>query len=255
VFDIRYLMVRSLRRRWQQVKRLLSFILFFLVFAETLADQESAGLLFEKIKKNYETIFDYQCRIDTFCTDGNRNEKRLLNFYFKKPRMIRIDLLKGNQLFDAGSVGVFKGGETVTGHRGGILSSIVMTVHKKSTFATTLRGEAFDEIDMEAVLYNLLVYLKDGACFLSEDETSYMISCIPYNEEQNKGISKDIAWFDKDTLTITRFQRYEGATLVQEAEWSDYIINAGIPDKLFDPQFDPEQLRKDNIPVLKQEVR
>ena len=237
------------------MRRLLPFILFFLVSVETLADLESTGLLFEKIKKNYETIFDYQCRIDTFCTDGKRIEKRLLNFYFKKPRMIRIDLLKGNQLFDEGSVGVFKDGDTVTGHRGGILSSILMTVHKKSPFATTLRGEAFDEIDMEAVLDNLLDYLINGACFLIEDETSYMISCIPYDEEQNKGISKDIAWFDKDTLTITRFQRYEGTTLVQEAEWSDYIINAGIPDRLFDPQFDPEQLQKDNIPVLNQEVQ
>jgi outer membrane lipoprotein-sorting protein len=237
------------------VKRVISFILFFLVFAETLADQESTVLLFEKIKSNYETILDYQCRIDTFCTDGKGIEKRLLNFYFKKPRMIRIDLLKGNQLFDEGSVGVFKGGDTITGHKGGLLSSIQMTVHKKSPFATTLRGEAFDEIDMEAVLGYLLNYLKNGSCFLAEDEKSYMISCVPYDEEQNEGISRDVAWFDKDTLIITRFQRYEGATLVQEAEWSAYIINAGIPDALFNLQFDPKQLQRVNIPVLNQEVQ
>ncbi|UCB47402.1 MAG: hypothetical protein JSV25_08360 [Spirochaetota bacterium] len=237
------------------LKRLVPIFLFFLVVAETLANQESTGLLFEKIKKNYETIVDYQCRIDTFCTDGKRIEKRLLNFYFKKPRMIRIDLLKGNQLFDAGSVGVFQGGDTITGHKGGMLSSILMTVHKKSPFATTLRGEAFDEIDMEAVLSYLLDYLKNGACLLMEEETSYIVSCVPNDEKQNNGISKDIAWFDKDTLIITRFQRYEGTTLVQEAKWRDYIINAGIPDKLFDPLFDPEQLQKDNIPVLNQEVQ
>jgi outer membrane lipoprotein-sorting protein len=237
------------------VKKLLPIFIFFLVAAETPSDQESTGLFFEKIKKNYESIIDYQCRIDTFCTDGKRIEKRLLNFYFKKPRMIRIDLLKGNQLFDEGSVGVFKGGDTITGHKGGMLSSILMTVHKKSPFATTLRGEAFDEIDMEAVLSYLLGYLRNGSCILIEDETSYMISCVPYDEKQNNGISKDIAWFDKNTLIITRFQRYEGSILVQEAEWRDYIINAGIPDKLFDPQFDPGQLQKDNVPVLNQEVQ
>jgi outer membrane lipoprotein-sorting protein len=246
---------RAVRRRYRQVKIVPPLVLFFLVFTESYSDQEAIVRIFEKIKNNYDSINDYQCRIDTFCTDGKGVEKRLLNFYFKKPRMIRIDLLKGNKLFDDGSVGVFKGGDTVTGHKGGILSSILMTVPKKSPFATTLRGEAFDEIDMEAVISDLLFYLENGTCSLKEDETSYMISCAPFDETQNRGISKDVAWFDKKTLTITRFLRYEGKTLVQEAKWTDYIINAGLPEDLFDPQFDPKRLREENIPVLAQEDR
>ena len=56
-----------------------------------------------------------------FSIGGGRREERIINYYFKKPMMIRIDILDGNKALDKGSVGVYTGGEKVTGHRGGFL--------------------------------------------------------------------------------------------------------------------------------------
>jgi hypothetical protein len=218
------------------------------------ADENDAYRFFERIQQRYETINDYQCRIDTFCTNGRSNEQRILNFYFKRPRLIRVDLLWGNMPFDNGSVGVYKGGDTITGHRGGILSSIVMTIPKKSAMATTLRGEAFDEIDMEAVLDKLYFYIGNGSVRIWEEGRFYRIVCVPFDVSKNGGITKDIARFERDTLTITGFQRYEAGVLVQEAVWTDYIINAGLPDRLFDVKCDPKSLKREGIPVLRQNL-
>lgn len=234
------------------MKRFLPLILPFLLLAEARAEENSALWFFDKIQERYESIRDYQCRIDTYCTDGRSNEHRILNFYFKSPRLIRIDLLWGNKPFDSGSVGVFPGGDTIAGHRGGLLSSLTMTIPKKSPLSTTLRGEAFDEIDMEAILSNLSFYIGNGEVRVGRDGNAYWISCVPFDVSENGGISRDIAWFDGKTLTITKFRRYEGAALVQEAVWTNYIINAGIPDRLFDPKFDPCDLLKYGITVLEQ---
>lgn len=234
------------------MKRFLPIVLPLIVLVKAQAEGNDAQWIFEKIHKRYETIRDYQCRIDTFCTDGRNIEHRILNFYFKRPRLIRVDLLWGNKPFDNGSVGVLLDGETVTGHRGGILSLFIMSVPKKSPLATTLRGEAFDEIDMEAVLSRLLFYIGNGRVSIRQDGDSFWITCVPYDVNANGGISMDIARFDKNTLSITKFQRYEGTTLVQEAVWTDYIINAGLPDRLFDPEFDPRELKRDGIAVLDQ---
>ena len=234
------------------MKRFLPLVLPFLLLAEVRAEENSALWFFDKIGERYESIRDYQCRIDTYCTDGRSNEHRILNFYFKRPRLIRIDLLWGNKPFDSGSVGVFLGGDMIEGHRGGLLSSLTMTIPKKSPLATTLRGEAFDEIDMEAILSKLYFYIRNGEVRVGRDGNAFWISCVPFDASENGGISRDIAWFDGKTLTITRSQRYEGASLVQEAVWTNYIINAGIPNRLFDPKFDPCDLRKHGITVLEQ---
>jgi len=218
------------------------------------ADENDAHRFFERIQHRYETITDYQCRIDTYCTNGRSKEHRILNFYFKRPRLIRVDLLWGNMPFDNGSVGVFTGGNTITGHRGGILSGIVMTIPRKSPMATTLRGEAFDEIDMEAVLDKLYFYIRNGSVRVMEESRFYRIVCVPFDASKNGGITKDIAQFDRDTLTITGFQRYEAEILVQEAIWTDYIINAGLPDSLFDVKFDPKSLKREGIPLLRQNL-
>lgn len=228
----------------------------FLICAavDACADENDAHRLFERIQHHYETITDYQCRIETYCRDGRREEHRILNFYFKRPRLIRIDLLWGNKPFDNGSVGVFTGGDAITGHRGGFLSGLVMTIPKKSPMATTLRGEAFDEIDMEAVLEKLYFYIDNGSVRIGEEGRFYLIVCVPFDVNKNGGVTKDIARFDRDTLTITGFQRHEAQGLVQEAVWTDYIINAGLPDRLFDVKCDPESLKQVGIPLLRQDL-
>ena len=207
------------------------------------------------MQEAYGSINDYQCRFEELSLFRNRREERVINFYFKKPNLIRMDILTGNRPFDDGSVGVYTGDGKVTGRRGGVLSGIVLKVPKDSPLATTIRGVRFDESDIETVLNRLDFYRTRGRIELRETDGSFIFACAPSDPFGNEGISKDIVWIDRGTLLITRNERYEGETLVQAASWKEYIINAGLPVELFDVRFDVEELRVRGVPLLSRNAR
>jgi outer membrane lipoprotein-sorting protein len=221
----------------------------FFASSDDLTDEVLASM-----ERAYESIFDYQCRLETLSFLGKKREERLINFYFKKPKLIRMDILKGNRPFDGGTVGVYLGGDKVTGHRGGILKGIILNLPKESSLTTTIRGVTFDESDLETVLRNLYFYRANAEIAVRETDGAYFFTCITDNPEENDGISKDLVWIDKGSLLITRNERYEGETLVQAANWRGFIINVGLPIELFDVRFDVRELEKLGIPILNQEV-
>jgi hypothetical protein len=57
---------------------------------------------------------------------------------------------------------------------------------------------------------------------------------------------------DKRTLFIVYNERFSDASSVQRVEWGDYIIDAGLPDELFDIRFDAGELAKRGIPLIRQ---
>ena len=163
-----------------------------------------------------------------------------------------MDILKGNRPFDAGSVGVYTGGDRVKGHRGGALKHIQLNLSKHNLLATTIRGVPIDESDMGTALRRVEFFLTNGTISLQEDDKNLIFICYPFNADENEGITKDIVWVDRRNLLIVRNERYENEVLVQRVEWKDYIINAGLPDKLFDAGFNIAELEKENIPLISQ---
>lgn len=232
-------------------------LIFFLVqiHNQCFAGEKKVTELIDRVVAAYNSINDYQCRLHETSVLGNRYEKRIVNFYFKKPRMIRMDILMGNRPFDSGSVGVYTGGNKVIGHQGGILKSIVLTLPKKSPLATTIRGIAFDESDMQAVIERLIYLNNYGTVSIENEGSSLKFTCAPFRAADYEGITKEIAWADKKSLLISRNERYVGEKLVQEVEWKGYIVNAGLPDELFSITFKAEDLKKYNIAHLSQELK
>ncbi len=237
------------------MKGLLLILLFpFFITNACFADRSGVEKKIDEIKRNYEKIHDYQCRLVESCRNNNRYESRIINYYFKKPKMIRMDILSGNRPFDAGSVGVYTDGDKVRGHRGGPLKHIQLNLSKHNPLATTIRGVSIDESDMETVLQRLEFFLTNGTISLQIDYKNLIFICHPFDAEENEGITKDIVWVDRVNLLIVRNERYENEVLVQEVEWKDYIINAGLPDKIFDVLFNITELEKENIPLISQTV-
>lgn len=221
---------------------------------ECRAESDRQREVYDSMRSRYEEIRDYQCRILEWCTDGSRVEERIINFYFKKPKLIRMDILQGSRPFDSGSVAVYLGSGKVSGHRGGLLKGIVLNVQKTSALATTIRGVAIDESDMETVLMEIPFYFQNGRILMTERDTVYEFECVPFDVSKNDGISKDVLRVDKKSLFVVYNERFSGASSVQRVEWSDYIIDAGLPDELFDIDFDVSELEKRGIPLVRQTV-
>jgi len=232
---------------------LLSFLAAFLalpVYAASRTPQE----YLDRVKEYYALIGDYQCRMNEFSIGGGRREERIINYYFKKPKLIRMDILDGNRAFDPGSVGVYTGGDKVSGHRGGIMKDITLNISKNSTLATSVRGETIDQSDMLTVIERFQFHIRNSEISLREKASHVEFSFIPYDPSANEGITRDVIWIDLETMLIIRNERYEGKDLVQQVIWSDYIINAGLPDELFDARFDVAELQGRGIPLLDREL-
>jgi outer membrane lipoprotein-sorting protein len=202
------------------------------------------------IKARYDLIEDYQCRMHEFSIGGGRREERIINYYFKKPKLIRMDILDGNKAFDKGSVGVYTGGNKVTGHRGGIMKEIILSVRKNSALATSVRGETIDQSDMLTVIERMEYLLANGEVSLVEKHAHIEFEFFPFDPSQNEGISRDVVWIDSETMLIIRNERYEEEKLVQQVTWKNHIINAGLPTELFDARLETDQLRDTGIPLI-----
>ncbi len=227
----------------QRSRRLLVLLYFCGPLLFSCADTPAFQSVVEAFRAKYQSITDYQCRMVENCRKGSRYEERTMNIYFKKPRFIRMDILKGNIFLDAGTIGVYKNDGKVTGRKGGFLSLFAMTVDKHDPQATSVRGLAFDEIDMQAVLEKMEFHLAGGSdCAVAEGEGTYELACQARDPAANGGVTKDVVVLDSVSLLPISTDSYEGSRLVQHAVWSSYVIDAGLPDKLFDVFWDPKQL-------------
>ena len=56
------------------------------------------------------------------------------------------------------------------------------------------------------------------------------------------GVTRDVIRLDMATLLPVSTDSYEAERHVQHAEWSAYILDAGLPDELFDVRWDAARL-------------
>jgi outer membrane lipoprotein-sorting protein len=225
-----------------------------LFFSHSPADTGDVSKVIELLQNRYESIQDYQCRIEESSTLGSRREERIINLYFKRPRMIRLDILKGNRPFDRGSVAIYSGDDWVIGHRGGLLKNITLRLPTDHGLATTIRGVRIDQSDLLAVLQKLIFLNANGTVTIFDEPPYMKFRCEPFDPALNEGIETDIAWVDHESLLLVRTERYENGRLVQEVTWKNYIVNSGLPDKLFDARFEVNGLMEENIPLLGQKL-
>ena len=239
---------------WRAKHGVVSLLAVAFLFPVDCHGAERIDEVIASILQNYESVVDYQCRLTVLSYLGNKREERIINFYFKKPKLIRMDILKGTRPGDSGSIGVYKGGDKVAGRRGGLLSGIVIKVSKDNPLVTTIRGVGLHESDLETVFDQLAFYKAKGRIEFRDAGSSYVFTCTTRNPAENEGISKDLVWIDSKNFLITRNERYEGDRLVQAASWGEYIVNAGLPEELFDVKFDVGTLGERGIPILSQKA-
>lgn len=186
-------------------------------------------------------IADYQCRMYEWSAKGRREEIRYINFYFKQPRLIRMDIIKGNRSGDTGSIGVLRSNGKVQGRKGGLLSPFVISVDKESALATTIRGVTFDQSDAKAALERLRFLMERSRLRFSGKEEGWLFDF--HLVEPEEGITRETLFLSSENIMPLYTESFEGDELVQTVQWRSYIINAGLPDEFFDVRYESEKLR------------
>jgi hypothetical protein len=119
---------------------------------------------------------------------------------------------------------------------------VAITVDKHDPQATTIRGLAFDESDLQATLEKMQFHLAESDCSLVEGAGFYELVFEPRDPSRNRGVTRDVIRLDMATLLPVSTDSYEAERHVQHAEWSSYILDAGLPDELFDVRWDAGRL-------------
>ncbi len=216
-------------------------------FPQKALDAETA---IARFGETVRTVNDYQCRLYEWCGTGLKYEKRIINYYFSRPRKIRMDIVSGNRPFDGGSVGIYTGGQTVDGRKGGLLSGVVLTVGMGDAAATTALGVRFDESDLAGILEKInklkknsrtAVEFRGGSCWLFFD----------LDEPAPKwGITREIIVLDTVSWLPVYSESWRGKTQIQQARWTGYIVNRGLPEGLFEIRRDSSLLSSQGLPDI-----
>ncbi|MHB2016926.1 MAG: hypothetical protein ACYCW6_08290 [Candidatus Xenobia bacterium] len=214
-----------------------------LASAPLLADDASSAV--KGFDAAWAGINTYTCEIEEHITNGSSHEDRIYRFWFKKPMNLRNEITQGNRGGDRGSVAVYRGGDRVVGHQGGMLSMINLSLPLDDPKTTSIRGGKITDLTWSHQLDVLHGFEAHGKVEAGTPTTFEGVSVIPLTMS-----SSDSAWVNGSNQHYWRqnldlaarthvpvllecFEQGTPAPVVRLI-WRKAQLNVTIPDKAWD---------------------
>ena len=181
----------------------------------------------------FAKVNDYTVTVRAHETKGDRVQDRTYNYWFKRPNFAKTLIVAGD---GKGSGGVWSGGDTVSGHQGGMLAFIHLTVSLHDARATSLRGYTIPE----GLIQNEVAKYKEIKGDLSErggpqidgvatDEIDLKVA----DPGANDGVTRMQLFLNKQTHFPVRQIRWEGDKNVADETFVDLKTNVGLTSSNF----------------------
>lgn len=188
----------------------------------------------------------FTSEVSSHIVKGDNLEERTLRLWFKRPLNIRTDILRGNRSHDAGSVAVYRGDGKVSGHQGGLLSGIVLTLPVDDALCTSIRGATITELLFSHPLEVIYQYrrrrasLQLGPATQIAGRPAVPLTLTTTNENfiaLNDNVYKDVLWYDTQLNVIVQWERFEkGDQKIAQVVWANTRLNPEIDDAIFNPR-------------------
>jgi outer membrane lipoprotein-sorting protein len=173
-------------------------------------------------------VSSYTCNIKVHETKGTDIRDRTFHYAYLKPHFAKIDITGGP---GRGGGAVWKGGDTVTGHRGGMVSFVKLTKSINDPEATGLRGGTIAEASFE----NMAEAVKAAATATNGEETvngtAYDTVTMPFTD--SSGATKRILFLSRSTHLPARRVTYAGNTVVATEDFTDVNTSANLKESDF----------------------
>ncbi|MDQ6780755.1 MAG: hypothetical protein M3Z37_06340 [Candidatus Eremiobacteraeota bacterium] len=192
------------------------------------APAETAQAFLAKVTAGWNNLKTYDCTITAHEVKGDTVQDRVYHYSFSKPLDTRAEIVAGD---GRGSLGIWRGGDRVRGHRGGLLRAFTLNVPLNSHLATTLRGATFAQTNLGAILQHLRSVAS--AVHLNEDAEDVRLTVKIDDPATTGGITKEIFYFGKGYLPV-KYEQFEGDRLVNRVEYSDMKIDVVFPPRYFE---------------------
>lgn len=178
----------------------------------------------DKFALAWQGIHTYRCTITSHEVSGSRVQDRVYHLAFAKPHDTRLDIVGGE---GRGGVAVWRGGDTVRGHQGGLLAAIKLRLGLHARLTTSLRGTTVADANWGS-LYGHVTSLrpKSSEAETRGDETA--ISLLVADPSTDNAVTKEVLILGKDSLPV-EFDQFEGNQQVKRVKYSEVRLNVALP--------------------------
>jgi len=184
------------------------------------------------LEKAIDEIASYRVMMTSENWKGKRHDKKVMKFQFKRPNLMRVDVLEGRK----------KGSTVLMNKKGKIRGKnslgFKMTLKPTSGRLKNIRGYTF----MNASFLDKLARLKDhiltqGCPALIADETYEGKPAIKLHikhKEHKDPVTHEDLWFGKDDYLIIKNIKHENDIKVTDTSWNYFELNVLLEDSLFE---------------------
>lgn len=181
----------------------------------------------------WATINDYTCTMHSHEVLDTKTQDRIYSYWFMKPHFAKTLIVSGD---GQGSGGVWSGGDTVSGHQGGILSGLHLTVSLHDPRATSIRGFTipdglvFNIVEKYVTTPGTLTQVPGGKLGgVLTDRLDLKVD----DPSKFDGITEQILYLSEETHLPVRQILYSGNQIILDQTISDLKTNVGLTDKDF----------------------
>jgi len=173
-------------------------------------------------------VSSYTTNIKVHETKGTDVQDRTYHYAYLKPHFARIDITGGP---GRGGGAAWNGGDTVSGHQGGLLSGIHLTISIHDGRAVDLRGGTIDQASFENAADNV----RSAASLTNAEETvngtAYDTVSFPFKDAN--GATKRTIFLSKTTHLPARRVTYAGDAVVLVEDFTDVNTAANLKESDF----------------------
>ena len=161
-------------------------------------------------------------------TKGDEVQDRTYRYAYLKPHFARIDITGGP---GRGGGAVWKGGDTITGHRGGFVSFVKLTKSIHDPEAVDLRGGTIVDAPFQTIADDI----RSAATVTNGEETilgtAYDTVSIPWKDPY--GATRVVIFLSKTSHLPARRVTFAGETIVRTEDFTNVNASANLTEENF----------------------
>jgi hypothetical protein len=176
----------------------------------------------------WEKIPSYTSNIRVHETKGADVQDRTYHYAYLKPHFAKIDVTGGP---GRGSGAAWKGGDTITGHRGGMVSFIRLTKPINDPEAVDLRGGTIEQASFQ----NMIDAIKAAPSLTTGEATvdNVVVDTVTFPYTDTNGATRRTIFLSRTTHLPVRRVTYSGDTVVEDELFTDVNVAANLKESDF----------------------
>ncbi len=181
----------------------------------------------------FANVHDYTMTVKSHEFNGSQTQDRVYHYWFMKPHFEKIAIVSGP---GSGGGAVWNGGSQVSGHQGGMLSFIHLTIGLHDSRATSLLGYTMIDGLMQSVVdkyREVPGQLSQQGGPVVDGVGTDVVTLKPANPAADHNINRWVLYLSKTTHFPIRQIGYDGSTIVIDQWYSNIKTNVGLTQSDF----------------------